>query len=263
MLYIVIKGRSQMRWGLSLQKTGILDISICVVTIVMIILELCFSSIACATEEVLLDPATILDNMRKAFSDVYDYQVKVEVRLYRGTADFDTERFLYRFKKPDLIRIDVETPRAGTVLVYPDKNGKVVIRLPGFARFFPLRLSPDHFLLKGFMGQPIDKTDLGLLIENIGHSLDDQPYRTPNIEEQDGNIIIQVIAQDHFREGVITNYRFFIDTKLWLPIRVEESKPDGRLERTIAFYNLRINTGFSDRIFTIDRTVGHENGKIE
>jgi outer membrane lipoprotein-sorting protein len=216
-------------------------------------------SIVSASEETLPNPVTLMAYMERAYATVYDYQAKIEVRTYKGDKNFDAERFLYRFKKPHLLRIDIESPRAGMILVYPDKNGKAVVSLPGFARFFPLHLSPDNFLLKGSSGQSIDKTDLGLLIENIGHSLADQPYQTPNVKEQDGYIVIQVIAQNHFREGVITNYRFFIDKGRWLPVRVEESNPDGRLERSIAFNDLKINVGFSDKIFMLDELKENDN----
>jgi len=224
-----------------------------------LILVLYAFSIVSASEETLPDTVALMANMERAYATVYDYQAKIEVRTYKGDKNFDAEIFLYRFKKPHLLRIDFESPRTGMVLVYPDKNGKAIVRLTGFARFFPLHLSPDHFLLKGSFEQPIDKTHLGLLIENIGHSLADQPYRTPNVKEQDGCIVIQVIAQNHFREGVITNYRFFIDKGRWLPVRVEESTPGGRLGRSIAFNDLKINVGLSDKIFVLDEPEGNEN----
>jgi len=234
-------------------RRSIYSVSLC------LILVLYAFSIVSSSEKTLLDPVTLMAYMERAYATVYDYQAKIEVRTYKGNKNFDAERFLYRFKKPHLLRIDIESPRAGMVLVYPDKNGKAVIRLPGFARFFPLHLAPDNFLLKGSYGQPIDKTDLGLLIENIGHSLTDQPYQSPNVKEQDGYIVIQVLAQNHFREGVITNYRFFIDKGRWLPVRIEESTPDGRLERSIAFNDLKINVGLSDKIFMLDEPEGNEN----
>jgi len=232
--------------------------SVCVCAFCLIFGFYSFSLIF-ASEEMLPDTLTLMAYMERAYATVYDYQAKIEVRTYKGDKNFDAEIFMYRFKKPHLLRIDIESPRTGMVLVYPDKNGKAVVRLPGFARFFPLHLSPDHFLLKGSFEQPIDKTDLGLLIENIGHSLADQPYRTPNVKEQDGYFVIQVIAQNHFREGVITNYRFFIDKGRWLPVRVEESTPGGRLERSIAFNDLKINVGLSDKIFVLDEPEGNEN----
>jgi hypothetical protein len=137
------------------------------------------------------------------------------------------------------------------VLVYPDKNGKVSVRPGGVAHIFQFHLSSGNPLIMGASGQRIDQTDLGLLIKNISHSLTDQ-RRGPVEIEEDGRIRIQVLAVNHFQEGVVTLYQFFIDKNLWLPVKVEESTPDGQLERTISCQNARINTGVSDSFFQID-----------
>ncbi len=60
--------------------------------------------------------------------------------------------------------------------------------------------------------------------------------------EDNSELRIRVLADDHFREGVLTRYQIFIDKKLWLPVEVEESTADGHLERTVIF-------GTSERIW--------------
>ena len=113
------------------------------------------------------------------------------------------------------------------------------------------RLYSLNPLIKGASGQRIDQTDLGLLIKNITHSLTDQA-RGPVEIEQDGDIRIRVLAVNHFREGVVTLYHFFIDKSLWLPVKVEESTPEGHPERTITFRDLRMNTSVPDSLFQMD-----------
>lgn len=221
------------------------------IPVLTVILFLCSYLFAFTTNSTLPETFKLMANMKKAYAGVYDYQATIEIRTYRRNTNFDGETFLYRFKKPYQLRIDVQSPRKGVSLVYPDRDGKVVVRLPGFARFFKLRLSPDSFLLSGSAGQSINKTDLGLLIENIGHSLSDQAYSTPHITHIDCCIITQVVAQNHFREEVITEYTFYIDKQLWLPVRVEESTPGGQLERVIVFKDLTVNIGLSDDMFVL------------
>jgi len=158
------------------------------------------------------------------------------------------QKFLYTFKKPKWIRLDFESPHSGMVLVYPDKNGKVGVHPPGLAHVFQFHLSSENPLITGPSGQRIDQTDLGLLIKNISLSLTDQ-RRGPVEIEEDGYIRIRVLAVNHLQKGIVTLYQFFIDKNLWLPVRVEESTPDGKLERTITFQDLRMNTGVSDSFF--------------
>ncbi len=193
------------------------------------------------------DTEILLKRMEAAYAEVNDYQTNVEIRTYRKDGSFEIEKFLYTFKKPKWIRLDFESPYSGMILVYPDKNGKVVVRL-----FFTFHLAPDNPLLRVASGQRIDQTDLGLLVRNISHSLTDHRRGPVEVTEDDRDIRLRVLADDHFREGVLTLYQFSIDKKLWLPVRVEESTPDGLLERTVIFRNLRTNTGVPDRFFQLD-----------
>jgi outer membrane lipoprotein-sorting protein len=201
-----------------------------------------------AAAEAPLDASSILKRMESAYVQVKDYQTNVEVKTYGGGESFATEKFLYTFKKPKRIRLDFESPHSGMVLVYPDESGKVSVRPGGVAHILRFHLSSEDPLIRGASGQRIDQTDLGLLINNISHSLTDQARGPVEIEE-DGDIRIRVLAVNHFQKGVVTFYNFFIDKRLWFPVKVEESTPDGRLKRVITFQNLRINIGFTDSFF--------------
>ncbi len=198
------------------------------------------------------DTESLLKKMEAAYGGVRDYQTDLEVRARRRDGSFTTKRILYTFKKPHWIRLDFESPHPGMILVYPDAKGKAVVRPSGWAQFFKLRLAPDSFLLKVSAGQRIDQTDLGLLIRNISDSLTDRRHGQVEVAEDKGHIRIRVLADNHFRDGVATLYRFVIDRKLWLPVMVEESTPDGVLERTVNFRNLRINIGVPDSFFRLN-----------
>jgi outer membrane lipoprotein-sorting protein len=198
------------------------------------------------------DHENLLRNMEGAYAQVTDYQTNIEVKTYRRDGSFATQKFLYTFKKPDRIRLDFETPHSGLVLVYPDQNGKVVVRPPGLGRFFTPHLAPGNSLLRMSSGQRIDQTDLGLLIKNIGHSLTDQRRGPAEFAEDDGHTRVRVLADDHFQKGIETLYQFLIDKRLWLPAGVEESTSEGRLERKIIFHNLKINPGVPDSFFRMD-----------
>ncbi len=198
-----------------------------------------------------MDANSILKRMESAYAKVNDYQTDVEAKIYEDRESFSTKKFLYTFKKPKRIRLDFESPHSGMVLIYPDKNGKVSVHPGGVAHILQFHLSSGDPLIRGASGQRIDQTDLGLLIKNISHSLTDQARGPVEIKE-DGEIRIRVLAVNHFQESDVTLYHFFIDKRLWLPVKVEESTPDGRLRRTIIFHNLRMNVGFPDTFFQMD-----------
>jgi outer membrane lipoprotein-sorting protein len=193
------------------------------------------------------DAQFLLKRMEGAYAEVNDYQANMEVRTFGKDGSFETRIFLYTFKKPKKIRLDFESPYAGMIIVYPDQNGKVALR-----RYLTFHLAPDNFLLQASAGQRIDQTDMGLLITNIFHSLTDHQQGPLTVTEDEKDIRIRVMADDHFREGVVTQYQFFIDKGLWLPVKVEESSPDGLLERTIVFRNLRTNIDVPDNFFQLN-----------
>jgi len=193
----------------------------------------------------------IRSKMKAAYAKVEDYQTETEVKVYNEDQRPETERFRYTFKKPNHIRIDMESPYPGMILVYPDKEGKVTVRPGGLARFLKLHLAPGSTLFRISAGQRIDQTDLGLLIQNIAHSLTDQRRGEIKLSRGDGLILIEVLAEDHFLKGVLTLYHFSIDETSWLPVKVGEYTPDGVLKREVVFHNLRTSIGIPDSFFSV------------
>jgi len=140
----------------------------------------------------------LIEKIEAAYAQVGGYQAETEIREYRDGQALETKRFLYTFKKPMHVRMDIELPYTGMVLVYPDENGKVTVKPGGLFPVVRLHLSPDSALFVTSTGQRIDQTDLCLLIRNIGHSLTDSRRGETKTFEHDGMIHIKVLARDHF-----------------------------------------------------------------
>lgn len=195
----------------------------------------------------------IITKMETAYAKVEEYQAELKVSEYRHGQIIEMKRFRYTFKKPYHLRIDMESPHPGTVLVYPDKNGKVTVKPGGLAGFLVLHLSLDSAFFKNIVGQRMDQTDLGLLVRNIAHSLTDQRRGTIKISEQDCCLLIDVLAEDHYLAGVLTLYRFSIDKTRWLPVGVEEFTPDGIIKRKGIILNLRSPIALPEDFFRIEK----------
>lgn len=187
--------------------------------------------------------AAVIDRMEAAYARVGSYRVDTEVVNYRRGQRDEREKFIYTFAKPNRLRIDMVSPHPGMVLTYPDAGGKVLVRFGGWASFLHFRLAPDSRLLGNPAGQRIDQTDFGLLIDNIVHSLTDRRRSRPELSTENGRTVLQVLAEDHFRPGVLTRYRFTIDPETDLPAEVRESTPEGQLERTVKFRHLETSPG--------------------
>jgi len=192
---------------------------------------------------------TIVKKMEAIYATVMDYQSTVEVTSAGQDGSLSTEKFLYTFKRPKRIRIDFEVPHPGTVVIYSNKDGKVRVRPWGAKGIFELHLDPDSFLLRLNSGQRVDQTDLGLLIVKIRESMEDRRRGPVELSESESAVEMSVAADNHFREGVTTRYRFSIDKKTWLPVQIEEFSLEGAFERRILFLDLGTNIGVPDNTF--------------
>jgi outer membrane lipoprotein-sorting protein len=216
-----------------------------------------FSSLMLLVSYFALPPTTthaapiemILRKMEAVYTSVTDYQSTVEVTSASQDGSLTKEKFLYTFKKPKRIRLDFEVPHPGMVVIYSNKDGKVRVRPWGLKGIFELHLDPDSFLLRLSSRQRADQTDLGLLIANIRESVEEHRRGPLELTESESAVQISVVADNHFREGVTTRYRFYIDKKIGLPVQIEESSLEGSFERRMLFLDLRTNIGVPDSTF--------------
>jgi outer membrane lipoprotein-sorting protein len=193
----------------------------------------------------------ILTRMEASYAKVSAYQTEMEVREYRKGKHLETKRFLYTFKKPNQLRIDMRSPQPGTVLVYPDKQGKVTLRPGGWTGFVTLHLAPDNSMLATESGARIDQSDFGLLLRNIRHSLTDQRRGEITLSEAEGRISIEVLADDHFLPGVQTLYRFVFDSARGLPLEEQEATPKGVPKRVTIFGKLKSSITIREDFFAV------------
>lgn len=193
----------------------------------------------------------ILAKMEANYARVSSYQTEMEVREYRQGKYLQSKRFLYTFKKPNQLRIDMQYPQPGTVLVYPDKLGKVTLRPGGWTGFVTLHLAPDNSMLASGSGQRIDQSDFGLLLRNIRHSLTDQRRGEISLSEAEGRISIEVLAKDHFLPGVQTLYRFVFDSARGLPLEEHESTAKGVPKKVTTFGKLKTSISISEDFFAV------------
>lgn len=207
-------------------------------------------------------PAEIIGRMEAAYARVEQYQTETEVRDYRRGKVAETTRFVYTFRKPDHIRIDFLSPHRGMTLVYPDEQGRAVVKPGGWLGFLKLRLAPDSARLRSPSGQRIDQTDMGLLIRNIARSLTDRRRGGMKVADEAGRTQIEVLAEDHFLPGVLTLYRFTVDGTSWLPVEVQELTPEGVLKRQVSFEKLTTSVNAPESYFRIgDRNPEHARSR--
>ncbi len=174
------------------------------------------------------DSEALLARMEAAYRQVEDYQTRLVITGFgKDDAFRSRQELIYRFKKPDRIRIDFISPHPGMTILYPSSDGKVLLKPSGWASIFTLRLNSRHSLLEISPGQQITQTDYGVLIANIRHSLTDLFLGELDVQLLPTRTVIRVLSDNPFQRGNPTRYIFAIDAHHWLPIHVTEMAPDG------------------------------------
>jgi hypothetical protein len=198
-----------------------------------------------------VSPGALVRDMELAYDEVKQYMVQVEVqRPVEGRYRAEKE-FTYTHKKPSHVRIDFRKPHRGTILIYPVKEGKVLVR-PWGRRAFDLHLSPGSFLLGDPSGQRVDQMDFGRLINNISSSLNEGRRGSVEVLEAEKSLTLRVLAEDHFRKREVTLYEFDIDRKSRLPVEIREFTPEASAKRRIIFRDIRINPGIPEGFFSLN-----------
>ncbi|MGA7800953.1 MAG: hypothetical protein WCC36_09085 [Gammaproteobacteria bacterium] len=192
---------------------------------------------------------TILNQMETAYDEVTNYQVAVEVIFFSKRGATKSQTCLYSFMKPNRIRLDFLSPNPGMIMVYPDADGKVILKPVGLLSPFTFHLALDDPLLQTPSGQQLNQTDLGTLIRNIRHSVTDQRRGPISISTDKDSVRIEVLADDHFRKGVATKYQFVIGKARWLPLEVDAATTKGVPVEKIVFRNFRENIDVPDGFF--------------
>jgi outer membrane lipoprotein-sorting protein len=198
------------------------------------------------------DSEQLIARMETAYRNIQDYQTRLMITGFGKDDAFQSrQELVYRFKKPNKIRIDFVSPHSGMTILYPTSDGKVLLQPSGWASVLTLRLDSRSSLLEISPGQQIDETDFGVLIANIRHSLTDMFLGELDVNVSPAQTVLTVLSDNPFQRGVRTRFIFVVDNRLSLPVRVTEMDPGGGLRRTVDYRDLKINSGLSEALFVL------------
>ncbi|MEW6489770.1 MAG: hypothetical protein AB1578_17915 [Thermodesulfobacteriota bacterium] len=203
-------------------------------------------------------PQLVVARLEAAWEAVRDYRALLVSTAWVGVAPPERTTLRYWFQKPDRLRLEFISPRAGLVLVYPYRpdgpqgEPRARVQPGGFLRFLRLTLDPGSPRLAVAPGQGVDQTDLGLLVRNIARSLTAEARSPPVLREYRDHLVAAVEAEAHFLRGVPARYEFRIDRALWLPVGVREELPERGWVREVVFQDLDVNPGFPEDLFRLE-----------
>ncbi len=156
------------------------------------------------------------------------------------------------FKKPRLIRVEVQSgPKKGSLAVFA-ADGKVHGHMGGPLRFFSATVDPDSQLVRASNGYPMVDTDFLSLIAYLKNMLKQgirsrsttQPIQTDKVSSP--TYVVDMYSVNSGQELLLK--RIYADAKTLLPLYWEDYT-DGKLWSQSFWQNVKANVEFADSTF--------------
>ncbi|SCK27594.1 DUF1571 domain-containing protein [Vogesella sp. LIG4] len=109
------------------------------------------------------DEADLLAAAMAHFQALDSYRVT----LRSASARHAPQRIHYSYRRPGWLRLDFDTPHHGAVLVYDPGSREVRLWPFGLGHFPQLKLAPDNRLIRDPYGHTVDRSHVGVLLENV------------------------------------------------------------------------------------------------
>lgn len=182
---------------------------------------------------------------------------RVTIRSFHGD---DEEHIRYYYKKPGFVRMEFIRPHDGAVLVYDPTTQRVRLWPFGAGRFPELDLSPGNPLIRSWSGQRVDRSDVGVLFDNIrilqqgGNTgiLGDTKNASPGTRESmGGRVALHIIVTGAEGIAVANVHR----SELWLdkaskfPVKVISRDQQDVIIETVMMEDLEINIELPETLF--------------
>jgi outer membrane lipoprotein-sorting protein len=187
-------------------------------------------------------PQEIIKLLNQRFSNLKDYQCQVINTSYKkGQPKQDGHK--YFFKKPQLIRLEVNIGKdKGSVAVY-NKAGKVRAHAGGLLSIITLTMEPTDKRLQDDDGSTFVESHLGTTIKDIEKAISSGTTTVTEVSRE--HLLYQIQIDRTDKKDII-----IIDSQIMLPISWDSYR-DGKLESKTEWKNLQVDTNLADSLFSL------------
>jgi outer membrane lipoprotein-sorting protein len=187
--------------------------------------------------------------------------IQTAIDYYRNVAGYqltlksfsggNSEIIRYYFKKPGYVRMEFVTPHRGAVLVYSPDTARAKLWPFGYKRFPSLTLSPDSRIIQSPTGQRVDRSDVGVLYQNVRVLQEHGSTEVVGIESVDGHeaLHVAVAGGGGFAVGVVARYQLWLDRSNAFPLKVTSYDGRGGVIETVEMEDIKISPQFPDGFF--------------
>lgn len=191
-------------------------------------------------------PPDLLAAAIEHYQTVESYRVTI-----RSFHDDDDEHIRYYYKKPGFVRMEFIRPHDGAVLVYDPTTQRVRLWPFGAGRFPELDLSPGNPLIRSWSGQRVDRSDVGVLFDNVRILQLSGNTEMLGEESMGGRVALHIIVTGAEGIAVANVHR----SELWLdkaskfPVKVISRDQQDVIIETVMMEDLEINIELPETLF--------------
>ena len=180
------------------------------------------------------------------YQTVESYRVTI-----RSFHDDDDEHIRYYYKKPGFIRMEFIRPHDGAVLVYNPVTQRVRLWPFGAGHFPELDLSPGNPLIRSWSGQRVDRSDVGVLFDNV--RILQQGGNTEMLGEESvgGRVGLHIIVTGAEGIAVANVHRseLWLDKASQFPVKVISRDLQDAIIETVMMEDLEIDVALPETLF--------------
>ena len=183
------------------------------------------------------------------------------IEQYRAVASYSVtihsmhadgeEHIRYYYKKPGFVRMEFIRPHAGAVLIYNPHTRKARLWPFGVRHFPELDLSPGNPLIGNSRGQRVDRSDVGVLLENARALRDGGKLESSGSDIIAGRkaVYLDITGAGNAEIGGVHRYELWLDPESLFPLRVVSRDLRDAVIETVTMDAAEINTALPDSLF--------------
>jgi outer membrane lipoprotein-sorting protein len=170
--------------------------------------------------------------------------------LTSTSGDGTRERLRYYFKAPGYVRMEFLRPNRGALLLYDpfEKRARVwPFGSPGPS----LALRPGNRLIRSAGGHRVDRSDVGILLENIRTLQDGGTTRVVELKpgETQGLVHLSIVGRAGHAVDGVRRYEVWLDPDLHFPVRVEGFDARDRILEAVTLSEIVLNPRLGEDFF--------------
>jgi outer membrane lipoprotein-sorting protein len=185
-------------------------------------------------------------------SAIEHYRTVESYRVTIHSTHADGEEYIrYFYKKPGFVRMEFIRPHAGMVLIYNPTTQSVRLWPFGVKHFPELSLSPGNPLIQSRSGQRVDRSDVGVLFENIRFLREGGNTEMLGQESIGGRTVLHLIVTGAGGIAVANVHRseMWLDTASQFPVKVVSRDLRDAIIETVMMEDLEIDAALPETLF--------------